>query len=458
MKKFIKIFALCLTLALMLSVSALAADLVVESVPAELKLSDAETLNLNIEGTYEADKLVSLEVKAADGTVVLSQQAICDETGAFVLSGIMSDDVEIGSYTAYIGAQGLAEAQSYPIEVVPNGTTITVDLVNAGQSYVTVSVNDAEAVACPNTEVYPAGTKLLLTAVCDETHEFLYWKDPASGKILKEKFYMEVYVGLNATYEAVFADITDESIYVTFKSNNQILATGAAGSFEVPANPYIAGYTFDGWFVNGIKFEGEDLLAVEETTTYVAGFLIADTEYAVTVDGEAYGSYKYNEKVTVTAEAEKEGQVFVKWTRDGEVVSYDLSYSFFVNADTELEAVYGEEEATKGVVIVMAQPTIVAETKLAFYAERNVPAEYKVLESGIILSQEAEFDLKTPGVLKAKATYTSNNAQFTVRKKDVYAGDTWYGKAYLIYQDTEGNTITVYSEPAVSGTGTAARP
>ncbi len=451
MKKFIKIFALCLTLALMLSVSALAADLVVESVPAELKLSDAETLNLNITGSYEADKLVSLEVKSdKDGKVVLYQQAICDEYNKFVLSGIMSDDVEIGSYTAYIGAQGKSSAQTFPIEVVPNGTAVTVDLVNAGQSYVTVSVNDAEAIVCPTTEVYPAGTKLLLTAVCDETHEFLYWKDPnvgKYGKILREKDYMEVYVGLDTTYEAVFANKTDEDIYVTFKANNQILANGIKGAIEVPENPYIAGYTFDGWFVNGVKFEGEDLLAVEATTTYVAGFLVEETEYTVTVNGVAdERKYKYNEKATVTADAKKEGQVFVKWTRDDKDVSYDLSYSFFVNADTALEAVYGTERE-EGVVLVMAQPTVVATNKIAFYAERNVPAEYKVIESGILLSQEADFDLKSDGIIRRAATYTSNNAQFTLRKANVNVGDTWYGRAYLIYSDGV-ETYTVYSNIA----------
>ena len=86
---------------------------------------------------------------------------------------------------------------------------------------------------------------------------------------------------------------------------------------------------------------------VNHTVTVTAN---AEGENVVTGAGE----YEEGEEVTVTASEDLEGWVFIGWTEDGEFVANDPEYTFVVNGDVELEAVYamdlGENEVTDLVI------------------------------------------------------------------------------------------------------------
>lgn len=91
---------------------------------------------------------------------------------------------------------------------------------------------------------------------------------------------------------------------------------------------------------------------------------------------------------------------------------------------------------------------------MMFIASRTVPTEYSLVESGIVLLQwnlslEHELVLETIGVLRGRVSNTLTD-QFYVRKLNIMPGDRWYARAYLIYQDADGNVITVYSDNTVS--------
>ena len=76
----------------------------------------------------------------------------------------------------------------------------------------------------------------------------------------------------------------------------------------------------------------------------------AEGEDVVTGGGE----YEEGEEVTVTASEDLEGWVFIGWTEDGEFVANDPEYTFVVDGDVELVAVYaidlGENEVTDLVI------------------------------------------------------------------------------------------------------------
>ena len=164
--------------------------------------------------------------------------------------------------------------------------------------------------------------------------------------------------------------------------------------------------------------------------------------YKVDVNGSEK-SYKYNDLVSVTAEGEKDGKAFSYWERNGKIVCYDLTYSFYVSADSTVNAVYGQSSADKN-VLVMANPCAVGGDKIAFFAERNIADEYTVIESGILLGQKEGLNL-TNAKIKAVSKNVSNKGQFTIRKKNVGAGEKWYGVSYVIYADESGNIKTIYS-------------
>ena len=86
---------------------------------------------------------------------------------------------------------------------------------------------------------------------------------------------------------------------------------------------------------------------VNHTVTVTAN---AEGEDVVTGGGE----YEEGEEVTVTASEDLEGWVFIGWTEDGEFVANDPEYTFVVEGDVELVAVYamdlGKKEVTDLVI------------------------------------------------------------------------------------------------------------
>ena len=165
----------------------------------------------------------------------------------------------------------------------------------------------------------------------------------------------------------------------------------------------------------------------------------------VNAENEETLTKQYNDKVSVVA-ADVEGMNFAYWERDGKAVSYNKEYSFYVSAATTIKAVYTAEAVqTPDVVVTLATPAVVAGNKLAYYAERNINPALKVVETGILLNQTADFDINTAQI-KAVAKQTTHQGQFTVRKANVTSDQTWYGKAYVIYKDANGATQFVYSE------------
>ncbi len=444
MKKILKTILMCMVLMIAFAVCTSATDFALTSeIPAEMSVFDAKTTAFSVSGTYDAKTEISLEINNTEtGKTVLYQQVTTDENGAFTISGIMSDEVCAGWYTVTLGASNMPDAETYRFEI-KNTDEAEVSVTVVGGS-ANVKVNGENKGTAPSSGIYSKGTVLSYTAVAnDENKVFLYWQDVKNNVVLSTEETIEVTVGSNASYKAVYSDKTSE-VYVTFKSNNKIVASTLKDYATVPENPYLAGYTFDGWYLGGNK-KTENFFDVTENTTYVAYFRLNDTEYTVTISGakQEGGKYKYNDKVTVNAAGE-EGKVFTYWVRDGKIVSYSEEYAFYVSADTEVVANYAETATDEEIVLVMAEPSVVDTNRIAFYAERNVPDEYTVIETGILMNQTEDFDIYSAYIV-AKSNSTSAIGQYTARKKDVGEGDTWYAKAYLIYKDGE-EIKTLYSD------------
>ena len=332
-------------------------------------------------------------------------------------------------------------------------TTAKVDLSTNGKEILaSINGNEATSLGIASTAEYDYGTEISLKAVADEGQEFMYWKEnyetSTVSTIISGTDEYSFIVGSSRILEAVFAE--KEEYTVSFRSNGKIVAYGALK--EVPQDPYMAGYVFDGWYKFGggpteLK-AGEAIGELTENVIYQAAFKKENKEYTVTVENAENKETvmkQYNDKVSVGA-ADVEGMNFACWERDGKIVSYSKTYSFYVSADTELKAVYTAEVVeTPDVIVTLATPAVVAGNKLAYYAERNVKEGLTVVEAGILLNQTADFDINTAQI-KAVAKQTTHQGQFTVRKANVTSDQTWYGKAYVIYKDAEGVTQFAYSE------------
>ena len=108
------------------------------------------------------------------------------------------------------------------------------------------------------------------------------------------------------------------------------------------------GYTFSNWTKDG-EVVSTDLtytFTVTEDAAYVANFGIDSYEITATVNPVEAGSvtgagtYTYGTSCTLTV-TPNEGYTFSNWTKDGEVVSTDLAYTFTVTEDAAYVANFG---------------------------------------------------------------------------------------------------------------------
>lgn len=186
-------------------------------------------------------------------------------------------------------------------------------------------------------------------------------------------------------------------------------------------------------------------------------------KYTVSINNagtiEEIGRYEALDLVKVTAPEAPEGQKFVYWKTDKDkIVCYAANYSFYVMEDVTLIPVYAEAETeVEEQVTLLCTSTYNKNTnKMSFTAKRSLPAGYKVVSHGVIITdskgwsafESNEKELFVIGASRTmKATAKTTGLQGTyVASRTCTATDTWYGKAFLIYLDKNGEEHTVYSD------------
>ena len=304
------------------------------------------------------------------------------------------------------------------------------------------------------------GISIRLTAMPNTGYQFSYWQDTRSGSILSTNQVYEIVMGTGISLKAVFtripdADTTEFTVIFKDKSGKILQSTNVQKNQPVtpPSSPTLVGYTFTGW--------DKELDHVTSDMTVNAVYARLSDTYQVTVvngtllDGTASGDFQYDMPVTVVAGTAPAGQKFSHWEQDGVRISVSAVYSFFAPMRaTTLTAVYVPEETaiveTPFITLSSAVEVDTAGKSMLFTANRTVPAGYTLIESGVLLLQSNtaladELTVDTAGVIRGKIKNDSTN-QFHIRKNTISTGDTWYGRAYLIYKDEAGNIITVYSE------------
>ncbi len=361
---------------------------------------------------------------------------VCSVVVESIEEGFSIDNLQVSSTTAVV----INKTAELVIEVAKVPEFDELDSVKLN-----VSITDGDALIINGenkgtSATYDVHTGTVLDMEATGDGIFMYWLDAKSNTILSYDENYSFTAGTDRSLVAVYASESD--VFVTFTSMaSKVIAAGV--SITVPENPYVYGYQFEGWYTGGVKSElnvGDDV-NVTESTNYVAGFIKDTTEYSVVVDGEN-ASYKYNEKVKVSADSHKDDKEFSYWKRDGIIVSYSKDYSFYVNGDTTLESVYGESVSEKA-VLAMAPPVLVGDDKIAFFTECDIPLENEVIEKGIIIGTASGLEIQN-AEYKAVSKNKENKSQFTVRKI-AEPGDTYYAAAYVIYRDASGNVITAYS-------------
>lgn len=161
----------------------------------------------------------------------------------------------------------------------------------------------------------------------------------------------------NVTFKATYLAIEKFAIEMVDGTKDKEVAK-AGETVTITANPAPEGKVFDKWTCETAGVTIEFASATSSPTTFVmpasnikiqAHFRAADSKPSVEIKvngGTGAGTYTQGESVTVTAE-DKEGKVFAGWQdASGKIVSTDKSYTFTVNGETTLTAVY--EDSSSG--------------------------------------------------------------------------------------------------------------
>jgi len=322
-----------------------------------------------------------------------------------------------------------------------------------------VKLNGGTELPANYLDQYARGAKITLTAAADRGNGFAYWQDGLSESILSTnpvyKFVMGAGVSLKAVFRRIPAGGASEFTVIFKDISGRILQSATVaknGAAAPPASTSLAGYSFTGW---DKAFDN-----VTSDLIISAVYKRLETTYTVTVvngtlsTGRTRKSFKYDMPVTVVAGPAPAGQKFSHWEQDGLKIGIHSTYGFFAPMrDTTLTAVFVPEET---VLVEMPFITLSADVqvdtvgkKMQFSANRTVPAGYSLIESGVLLLQSntppaGELTVDTADVIRGKIRNDSTD-QFHVRKNNIADGDAWYGRAYLIYTEAQGNIITVYS-------------
>ena len=194
---------------------------------------------------------------------------------------------------------------------------------------ISTSVSPANSGTVSGGGTYNHGATATLTATPATGYHFVNWSD---GNTENPR---TVSVTGTASYTANFAV---NQYTITFNSNggSDVASITQDYGTEVtaPAAPTREGYTFTGWdpaVPETMPAEDMTCVAQWEINQYTIT-ATADPVEGGNITGA--GEYEYGTEITLSATA-NEGYDFVNWTKEGEVVSTETSYTFEVTGDAE---------------------------------------------------------------------------------------------------------------------------
>lgn len=317
---------------------------------------------------------------------------------------------------------------------------------------------------------YVYGQKATVTATANDNYEFVGWKDSYGTTVSTDAVYNFTVIG-DATLTPEFVKVkTDEGAdiaYVTvsfYHQSGKLLdsrkVVSGEGKITATVNaPTKVGFDFLGWSAKASGATAEDVVDFEtatfsENTSLYPVFKAQAITYTLTVVGLQTEQKAPQSSVTVTADP-IDGKQFVGWKdANGNIVSYDSTYTFIITGDTTLSAYYeqADSEVVKEPTITIAQPTyedITGGYKMAFYFNYTVPEDCKLVDIGIIRKKgdyKADgITLETDGVSQYSVlSKLGSEGQFYYTKSNYYGtGHTVTG--YMIYEKN-GIRYTVYSD------------
>lgn len=331
--------------------------------------------------------------------------------------------------------------------------------VTAEENLGTVETVGNGAVAITGGLTY--GTDDTLTAKAGASSKFVgWWKNDSFVAATGEDDTLTMPVTGGQDITAYFVE-EDEVAVVFYGKYRRVvdvqIVKKDATSVTFPTLPTIAGYTST-W----AETEENLLTAIATNTSgrvsVLSNHVVAEDAVGYTVnlsgttDDTTLTGKTFDESITVTARDAAEGEVFSHWTIEGNVASYESTFTFYVSGDMTVAAVFVAEGATveETVSAAINQATMTADGNgtytFSIIAQSYVPADAELMEYGVIFAPDKSYleTMNADMTLKVVSSSRIANRQYKIDLLKVKEGKTRCAMAYVTVRTADG-IQTVYS-------------
>ena len=219
---------------------------------------------------------------------------------------------------------------------------------------ITVNAEPANGGTVSGGGTYAEGSTCVITAMPNEGYVFENWT--LNGAEVSTNPSYSFIVGRNATYVAHFAQNANQATITATAEPVEGGSVSGGGTYELGSNCTLnavaaVGYEFVNWTLNGsqVSTDASFSFTVTGNAVYVAHFSKIVNHYSVSANvqpanaGSVIGAGTYEEGISCTLIAiANPTYTFVSWTENGAVVSTDEQYTFTVERDRNLVAVFSQ--------------------------------------------------------------------------------------------------------------------
>ena len=356
----------------------------------------------------------------------------------------------------------------YTVEKVKTNN-VKINFGGTGGSQITVGVDGGISIINNHTQEFATGELVSLTATAQDNAKFLFWLD-SNGRIVSTNATYQFYVDSDISVTAQFYTPAEGKRYVIFIDMNNYVAGYADVAFgstvTAPDHLTFANRTFDGWYVDGHTNKYDVGASITVTTgdkdpLYVhAKYTATDAQFTIIVNDEVK-TYKYGDRVEVTADADTEGHYFIGWYDDGGILlSSKRTYIFTVTREITVTAKYSETMPSPSSPVVnlyVTDRTPDNNLVIVYEVTWDVPDDYVFATAGLILSTNSDNKDKLllekvgkNGIVKVSTTLPNNTPNgkyiYTLTLDADTSESTIYARGYMSFSDSDGNITTIYTE------------
>lgn len=350
-------------------------------------------------------------------------------------------------------SKGDNETWIYAIEFETNDSTEPTEPTDPSTS-TTYTVSVVNGTVNGETSISDLNEGDSVTIKADKEDDFAYWVN-SSNKIVSTDTSYTFNVYFSDTYTAVYNNTTSKKVVFMTAYNQEYTTVAYDESFSMPEVPARYGYTNGVWEKNAEdianEFEKTDAKVIQVSPEYTVS---STATYTVKIDDSTtivgaseaeMQEYKNGKDVPantiITATTSKSGFTCWKDGKTGEVLSYNKTYSFYVNEDVSLAPKSDKTAVVAGAIrLVNVVTNDDGNTEIIY--EFTVPDGCSIRFAGIVADTDKDKVNDKDAKYKGGRASSANTFKYTVTVHKNMVNKL-YVKPILKYLDANGVLQTI---------------